>query len=183
MFERFTKRARRVVILAQGEARRLGDDGVGTEHLLLALTTEEGGIAATVLRELGATPEAVERALEDTHGRGGLGDDDAEALAAIGIDLNEIRRRAEASFGPDALKAPRGATRRRHIPFSRGAKRTLKNALSEALGLRHNYLGTEHILLGLLAERDDLGFKVLSSVGVVPEAVRDGVLTELRRAS
>src|SRR5262245_34370194 len=172
MFERFTKRARRVVILAQGEARRLGDDGVGTEHLLLALTAEEGGIAAMVLRELGATPEAVERALEEAQGRGGLGDDDAEALATIGIDLNEIRRRLEASFGTDALKAHRGAaSRRRHLPFSGGAKRTLNNAVSEARGLHHNYIGTEHILLGLVAEREEPGFKVLAAVGVVPEAV------------
>jgi hypothetical protein len=187
MFERFTKRARAAVVMAQAEARRVGHDRVGTEDLLLGLLTNDDGIAGIVLRELGVTTELAARVIEERAGAaggGGLGDSDAAALAAIGIDLDEIRGRAEAAFGPGALDQTIGRSRRGHLPFTGGAKQTLKNALGEALRLRHNYIGTEHILLGLLdVEQDPGAAEVLAALGIVPEAVRDGVLTELRKAS
>ena len=188
MFERFTKRARAAVVMAQAEARRVGHDRIGTEDLLLGLLSNDEGVAGVVLRELGVTTELAERGIEERAATAadqrGLDDEDAAALAAIGIDLDEIRSRAEAAFGPGALRQPMGPSRRGHLPFSGGAKQVLKNALGEALRLRHNYIGTEHILLGLLdVEHDPGAAEVLAALGVVPEAVRDGVLTELRKAS
>jgi ATP-dependent Clp protease ATP-binding subunit ClpA len=184
MFERFTRDARHTVVAAQREARRLGHDRIGTEHLLLGLLGGEGGgIAGVVLRELGVTAAAVERAIDRAHGRAGLDEADAEALAAIGIDLDEIRRRTEAAFGPGALRQPVGSARRGRLPFGPGAKRALQRGLREAVALRHSSVGTEHLLLGILAVPEDLGAAALRSAGAVPEAVRDGILTELRRAS
>jgi ATP-dependent Clp protease ATP-binding subunit ClpA len=101
MFERFTDRARDVVVDAQASARRLGHGYTGTEHVLLALLQGDG-IAARVLGGLGVTPAAVEREVLAEVGRGPFGQRDAEALGAIGIDLEEVRRRVEASFGPGA---------------------------------------------------------------------------------
>src|SRR5919199_5286442 len=103
MFERFTDSARQATVDAQLAARRLGHGHIGTEHLLLGLL-ETDGIAAQVLRGLGVTPAAVEREVLAEVGRGPLGERDAEALEAIGIDLDEVRRRVEANFGPGALQ-------------------------------------------------------------------------------
>ena len=107
MFERFTDGARQVVVRAQEDARRLGHNYIGCEHLLLA-ATETGEPAGVVLRDQGVTPERVEAEILRTIGRGSAGADplrglDREALAAIGIDLDVVRARIEAAFGPDAL--------------------------------------------------------------------------------
>jgi Clp amino terminal domain, pathogenicity island component len=99
MFERFTRPARESVFQAQGAARRLGDDQIGVEHLLLGLLAEEESVAAVTLAELGVTAEGVERELAAIRGLGRLGPAEAEALLSIGIDLEAIRRRVEASFG------------------------------------------------------------------------------------
>jgi ATP-dependent Clp protease ATP-binding subunit ClpA len=191
MFERFTDRARQVAIGAQTEARRLGHGCVGTEHLLLALLQGDG-IAAQVLAGLGITPAAVEREIRAEVGRGplgaGLGAGDAEALGAIGIDLDEVRRRIEASFGPGALhwRPGRRHQPRRppmlggHIPFSPRAKKVLELSLREALALKHNRIGTEHILLGLVREGEGLAMLVLTRLGAGPEAIRARVLDALR---
>jgi ATP-dependent Clp protease ATP-binding subunit ClpA len=182
MFERFTKQAREVLVEAQGAARRLGDDHLGDEHLLLGLLAEGKGVAATVLGGLGVTTAAVDRELAARQTRpAGLGLHDAEALEAIGIDLEEIRRRIEASFGAGALER---ATRRRkrHLPFARPAKRALEGSLREALALGHNYIGTEHLLLGLLRQPDE-AVATLRALEAPPEVVRARVLEELRWAS
>ena len=107
MFERFTKAARDAVVLAQAEAAALGEDHIGTEHLLLGVAGGPGE-AARVLADHGATPEAL-RAAALPRPEGPL---DAGALASIGIDLDEIRRRVEASFGPGALERGHRARRR-----------------------------------------------------------------------
>src|SRR4029450_2752558 len=103
MFERFTDRARQVVVDAQASARGLGHGWVGTEHILLGLLHGDG-IAARGRGGLGAPAAAVEREVLAEVGRGPLGTGDAEALGAIGIDLEEVRRRVEAAFGPGALQ-------------------------------------------------------------------------------
>jgi ATP-dependent Clp protease ATP-binding subunit ClpA len=183
MFERFTRPAGRVVVGAQGAARRLGDDHLGAEHLLLGLLDQDDGVAAAVLAGLGVTTAAVERELAARRPRPErLGPADAEALAAIGIDLEAIRRRAEQTFGTGALER---ATRRRRgrLPFTTAAKRTLEASLGEARGLGHNYLGAEHLLLGLLGQPDELAVAVLRALGVPPELIRARVMEELRRAS
>ena len=108
MFERFTDGARQVVVRAQEDARRLGHNYIGCEHLLLA-AAEAGEPAGVVLRDQGVTPERVEAEILRTIGRGSVGSADplrgldGEALAAIGIDLDVVRARIEAAFGPDAL--------------------------------------------------------------------------------
>ena len=188
MFERFTDRARQVAIDAQVSARRLGHGHVGTEHILLGLLQGDG-IAARVLGALGVTAAAVEREVLAEVGRGPLGAGDAEALGAIGIDLEEVRRRVEASFGPGALqwRPGRGCGRNRrlplfggHIPFTPRAKKVLELSLREALALKHKYIGTEHILLGLVREGEGLAMLVLTRLGAGPDAVRARVLDALR---
>jgi ATP-dependent Clp protease ATP-binding subunit ClpA len=188
MFERFTDRARKVTVDAQASARRLGHGYIGTEHLLLGLLQGDG-IAAQVLTGLGVTPAAVEREVLAEVGRGPLGAGDAEALGAIGIDLDEVRRRVEASFGPGALywhPDPRCRRGRHlplaggHIPFTPRAKKALELSLREALALKHRYIGTEHILLGLVREGEGLAMLVLVRLGAGPQAVRARVLDILR---
>ena len=188
MFERFTDRARRAVTDAQVVARRLGHGTIGTEHLLLGLLQGDG-VAARVLGGLGITPAAVEREVLAEVGRGPLGVEDAAALGTIGIDLEEVRRRIEASFGPGALywRPGRGCGRGRrlppakgHIPFSPRAKKVLELSLREALALKHNYIGSEHILLGLLREGEGLGMLVLTRLGAGPQLLRARVLDALR---
>jgi ATP-dependent Clp protease ATP-binding subunit ClpC len=140
MFERFTDRARRVVVLAQEEARMLNHDYIGTEHLLLALIRESGGVAAQALESLGITDEAARQQVEEIIGRG--------------------------QHDP-----PRG-----HIPFTPRAKKTLQLSLREAIALGHAYIGTEHILLGLLREDDAAAIRVLNGLGVDPNRVRQQVI-------
>ena len=115
MFERFTDRARRVVVLAQEEARMLNHNYIGTEHILLGLIHEGEGVAAKGLESLGISLEAVRSQVEEIIGQG--------------------------------QQAPSG-----HIPFTPRAKKVLELSLREALQLGHNYIGTEHILLGLIRE-------------------------------
>jgi ATP-dependent Clp protease ATP-binding subunit ClpA len=186
MFERFTRQAREVVIAAQRHARRLGDDHVGDEHLLLGLLAgdaERGGVAAEVLAGLDVTSDAVERELVARRPRTGrLGPADAEALWTVGIDLEAIRRRVEETFGAGALdrahRRPRG-----HLPFEKPAKRALEGALREAVALGDRHIGSEHILLGLLRQPDGSAVAILRALGASREDVRDRVLAELPKAS
>ncbi|NAZ81871.1 hypothetical protein GTR02_08570 [Kineococcus sp. R8] len=166
MFERFTTPAREVVVSAQAVARELGHPEIGDQHLLLALVRTEG-VASAVLRGAGTDPVR----LRDAVARG---DDPAEALAALGIDLDEVRRRAEATFGPGALDRPSPRRRGRltrlfgleHLPFTAPARRVLENALRAAQALGDRELGTEHLLLGLLAAEDSPGLRALRRSGV-----------------
>jgi ATP-dependent Clp protease ATP-binding subunit ClpA len=139
MFERFTDRARRVVVLARQEARLLDHDHVGTEHILLGLLREGEGVAV-------------------------------KALVAVGIDLPDVRQRVEGLIGRGA-QAPPG-----HIPFTGPAKHVLELSLREALQFGHNYIGTEHILLGLIREQDGVAAQVLAGVGADAENVRRQVI-------
>ena len=187
MFERFTEPARKVTVDAQLVARRLGHSHIGTEHLLLGLL-ETDGVAAQVLGGLGITAAAVEREIVTEVGRGPLGTGDAEALGAIGIDLDEVRRRMEASFGPGALHwhpDPRCRGERPrlgHVPFSPRAKKVLELSLREAVALKHGFIGTEHLLLGLVRESEGLAMLVLTRLGAGPQAIRARVLDALRSA-
>ena len=148
MFERFTDRARRVVVRAQEEARTLDHHYIGTEHILLALTHEStGGLAAKVLESLGIGLEAVRQRVEEVTGRG--------------------------------EQAPSG-----RIPFTPQAKKVLELALSESHVLGHNYIGTEHILLGLIREGDGVAAQVLTGLGADLDGAREQVirlLEEYRR--
>jgi ATP-dependent Clp protease ATP-binding subunit ClpA len=201
MFERFTEQARNVVTGAQSEARGLHHRYIGTEHILLALVSESSGIAATVLRDAGVFPEQVRADVESAVGapREPLGPADAEALRAIGIDLDAVREKVEETFGEGALEPPPAEpTRRRglfrrpqpapayspgHIPFTPRAKKVLELSLREALRLKHKHIGPEHILLGLLREGEGLAATVLTGAGVSLDDLRTHVLDAMDRAA
>ena len=138
MFERFTDRARRVVVLAQEEARMLNHNYIGTEHVLLGLIREGEGVAGKALESLGISQEAVRQQVEEI----------------IGQDQH----------------APSG-----HIPFTPRAKKVLELSLREALQLGHNYIGTEHILLGLIREGEGVAAQVLVKLGADLNRVRQQV--------
>jgi ATP-dependent Clp protease ATP-binding subunit ClpC len=140
MFERFTDRARRVVVQAQEESRRLDHEVIGPEHLLLGLTDEKtGGVAA-------------------------------EALESLGIGLDTVRQRVEEIIGR-GTQGPSG-----HIPFTPAAKEALHQSLREAVQLRHQYIGTEHLLIGLIRGGDDVAARVLTDLGADLKAVRQQVV-------
>jgi len=190
MLERFTDKARRTVVLAKEKAEERGDDRVGPLHMLYALVTGDG-VSSRALTALGVDAAAVDRELGPARGPGTeTGGTDAEALRTIGIDLDEIKRKIEEAFGEGALervplsrKGPLNWTGPR-IPLSDEAKLTLSFSLAEARALRHNYIGTEHVLLGLLrvAERNprgEFGAATLRDLGLDTATARDRVLTEL----
>jgi ATP-dependent Clp protease ATP-binding subunit ClpC len=139
MFERFTDRARRTVVLAQEEARLLNHNYIGTEHILLGLVREGEGVAALTLTSMGIGPDAVRRQVELIIGQG--------------------------------QAAPAG-----HIPFTPRAKKVLELSLREALQLGHNYIGTEHILLGLVREGEGVAAQVLQQLGADLDRVRQAVI-------
>jgi Clp amino terminal domain, pathogenicity island component len=139
MFERFTDRARRVVVLAQEEARHLDHNYIGTEHILLGLIHESEGVAARALTELGISLEAVRSEVVEIVGHG--------------------------------AEAPTG-----HIPFTPRAKKVLELSLREAMSLGHNYIGTEHILLGLIREGEGVAAQVLVKEGGSLDRVRQQVI-------
>ena len=134
-FDRFTERASGALELAREEARELGHDHVGTEHMLLGLIRVDDGVAARVLRNLGVASDDLRSEVESLIGRG------------------------DAPFSGDIALTPR-------------AKKTLELAVKEARSLKHHYVGTEHILLGLVRAGEGIGFEVLSKRGATPERVR-----------
>jgi ATP-dependent Clp protease ATP-binding subunit ClpC len=140
MFERFTDRARRVVVLAQEEARMLEHNYIGTEHLLLGLIHEGEGVAA-------------------------------KALRALDVDLDTLRREVEALVGRGQQPMPG-----QHIPFTPQAKKVLELALRESVQLGHDYIGTEHLLLGLVREGEGPAAQVLQQRGIELNTVRQEVI-------
>jgi ATP-dependent Clp protease ATP-binding subunit ClpA len=142
VFERFTDRARRAVVLAQEEARMLNHNYIGTEHILLGLIREGDGVAARVLASLDISLAAVRRQVEEVVGKG-------------------------------------QAAQSGHIPFTPRAKKVLELSLREALQLGHNYIGTEHILLGLIREGEGVAAQVLQKLGVSLQGARREVVQML----
>ena len=145
MFERFTDRARRVVVLAQEEARRLDHNYIGTEHLLLGLLKEGTGVGASALGSLGLSLDAVRSQIEDTIGTGEV--------------------------------TPPG-----NIPFTPRTKKVLELSLREARRLGHDYIGTEHILLGIIREGEGVAAQVLGKLDVGLDEARQAVLQRLGTA-
>ncbi|MFJ6217067.1 Clp protease N-terminal domain-containing protein [Streptomyces sp. NPDC092296] len=173
MFERFTDTARRTVVLAVDEARQHHHPRVDTDHLLAALLDQPTGPAAQALREHGVDPAELRRRTADAIG-GAL---DAEALATLGIDLDQVREAAEASFGPGALAnpAPRPG-KLRHVPFSDRGKQVLATALREAMAHRHRHIGSGHLLIGLLRQDDGPAARLLTDAGIDRDRLRAEVL-------
>jgi ATP-dependent Clp protease ATP-binding subunit ClpA len=176
MFEKFTKPARSVVEGAVVVATDSRATHVRPEHLFVALLGDDTCLAVRVLSGLGAPADRVLEELEGRRNRylDGLGDEDAEALATIGIDLDEVLRR----MGDDA-----GERRKRGRPrFSRETKKVLELSLREAIRLRNNHIGTEHLLLGLVRGGDSTVRDTLAAVDVTPEALRAAVADAVRKA-
>ncbi|MFE3501057.1 Clp protease N-terminal domain-containing protein [Kitasatospora sp. NPDC059160] len=186
MFERFTQEARRVVVVAQEEARQLRDDRVGTEHLLLGVLEQSQDLAASVLIGAGLDQEAARQAVRRLRGKG-----DRQVLATIGVDLDAVREAVEAAFGEGALDAPPEEGRKRwgrfrsggstagHIRFSTPAKKALELSLRESLRLGSKEIGVGHLLLGVLREGEGLGVLVVADHGLDTAAVRQAVEAEL----
>jgi len=142
VFERFTERARQVVVLAQEEARDLRHNYIGTEHLLLGLLREEEGVGAHVLDELGVSLDDVRAQVAEIIGRGDV------------VTTGQI-------------------------PFTPRAKKVLELSLREALTLGHNYIGTEHVLLGIAREDDGVAARILLDKGAGADAIRDAVVRKV----
>jgi ATP-dependent Clp protease ATP-binding subunit ClpA len=172
VLERFTDEARRVVVVAQEEARDLRADQIEPAHLLLALTTDPGR-GGEVLRGAGADHPSVRSALA----RSGSALD-ADALAAVGIDLDRVRAAAEAAFGPGALERS-GNERAGHIPFADGSKRVLEESLRHVLRQkgrrRERVIDSSAVLAGLLAVGDPLVERVLQQLGTDPGTLRERI--------
>lgn len=199
MFERFTDNARRVVFEARSLAVARGDAAIGPLHLLSALTTLPStgdSVAARVLASNDVDKEAVARLLGPAPGTASGTEVDAAALATIGIDLDEIKRKVEESFGPGALdQLPAGKREppglRGHSALTDEAKAALALSLKEALSLHHNYIGTAHLLLGLLRAPGSAGSRrrggsglrqALTVLGLNYPQVKDQVLALLATA-
>jgi ATP-dependent Clp protease ATP-binding subunit ClpA len=181
MFERFTPAARSAVIRARDETRLLAHPMVDCAHVLLGILWEADSTGARALRSLGVESNALREGVRRTHG-GTFTNAEAEALRTVGIDLDEVRRRIEDTFGPGALERafdPRGARGGGHIPFTSGAKKALELALREALQLGHRYIGTEHIVLGLIRDDRSSALRLLQGRGLDRQQVRAAVLHEL----
>jgi ATP-dependent Clp protease ATP-binding subunit ClpA len=143
-------------------------------------------LALMVLQAFTVSGEDIEADLAAARAHGRLSTSDAAALATLGIDLDEVRRQVEEAFGPGALDRTRAAGRRGgwfsgHIPFGKDAKKVLELALREAIALEHNYIGCEHILLGMLHAETGTAGQVLRSRGVRQDAARIIVEELLRR--
>ena len=180
MFERFTQSARDAVIQAQSEAADLGDDEIGTQHILLGVLWNADGTGKRLLDEMGLGYREIRDRIES-----GIGGSvtDAEALQGIGIDLDEVRRRAEKAFGKGALGRRSGRRRGGHIPFDPDAKKTLELALREAIGLKHTGIGTEHIVLGLTRLPISPAGQLMTAAGVRPEDLGTRLRDRLREAA
>jgi ATP-dependent Clp protease ATP-binding subunit ClpA len=177
MFERFTRPARTAVETAAAHARQASAAETRPEHLLQALLDDEGCLAVRVLADAGAPLTGLREELARRRSQyvDGLDADDADALRSIGIDLDAVVRRIE------ALGGRRPSARRPR--FARASKKTLELALREAIALRHNYIGTEHLLLGLARVGDRVVDDTLAACGVERHALRTAVAEAVRRAS
>lgn len=169
MFERFTLDTRVAVVLAHEEARELGAREIGPLHLLLGVLRAGGHDLAGVLTGYGLTAEVVRDRVVDAYSTGDEAfDEDAEALRAIGIDLQAVRDSVARTFGADTFdqalsRSGRRRRRRGRVPFTRPAKKALELALREALAHKDSAIGCEHITLGILRGGDKEAIDVISA--------------------
>lgn len=188
MFERFTSDAREIVVRAQHEARDFAHPWIGTEHLLLGVLAAPDSPSATVLAECGVTLDIARAALGRLVGHGGFCEGDAAALRTVGIELDQVRRAAEASFGPGALdRPPAWRCRRRslfrryrrrldhtsgNLPFMPRAKRALERARDEADRCGAGQLDVDDLLLGLLDPKGNMAVELIRQLGADPGLIR-----------
>jgi ATP-dependent Clp protease ATP-binding subunit ClpA len=188
MFERFTPSARGVVERAREESGRLHDHRIGTEHLLLGILGERDEVTARVFARLDLTLDELRADVKRaTRARGSraFADEDADALRLIGIDLDEVRRRAEETFGPRALeRSPSPCHRRgrrapsfleRRVPLTPDAKKALELALRHAIHRGDRFIGSEHLLLALVHDDRFVAARLLRAHGITPAQIRAGL--------
>ncbi len=189
MFEHLTADARAAVVRARDEAEDLGHGFVGTEHLVIALS-QDTSTAGQVLHDVGATAATLRHALSETSTEEDAGLD-PDALRSLGIDLDDVRRSVEETFGAGALDEPVGAGAPRarrwrlrgHLPLTRRARKALELALRQMASLGDSHLGSEHLLLGILDEGDGLGLRLLTRLGVDPQQLRATTVQRSRRSA
>jgi ATP-dependent Clp protease ATP-binding subunit ClpA len=178
MFERFTSSARECVANAQEEAAGLHHGHIGTEHLLIALAGDRAGLGGQILRAFRVSQEELRAALPAGAAPPGI---DADALASIGIDLDEVRRRAEETFGPGALESGR-RSEGGYVPFTPKSKKALELALRSAMHLHDDFIGSEHLLLGVARVEEDTGARLLAERGISLDRL-EAAVKDARRAA
>jgi ATP-dependent Clp protease ATP-binding subunit ClpA len=189
MFERFSGAARQAVVVARSEAMRIGQPTIGCEHLLLALLSEQRSAAGQALTATGLT-------LDDLRARVAAGkpatdgeDDplDAEALASLGIDLDTVRRAADAAFGRGALdrvaQGPSASRARGSRRMTAEAKKSLELALKSAVALRQREISTGNLLIGIIDQKDNAALRLLAGAGTDTGALRADVLARMAAAA
>jgi ATP-dependent Clp protease ATP-binding subunit ClpA len=169
MFERFTPDARGAVARAQDEARALRHPFIGTEHLLVAMLTDDC-LAGQLLQARGMSADTTRETMR-TSGRSDTGLDPA-ALATLGIDLEAVRLAAEEQFGPGALAANARPMPRGHLPFTKQSKKVLELAVREAVAADSGEINSGHVLVGIIAEGDGLGACLIRDAGIDVDELR-----------
>jgi ATP-dependent Clp protease ATP-binding subunit ClpA len=181
MFERFTKRARVIVVLAQEVARDARAPRITPEHLLAAMLQDDESRAVRLLRELGASTDRMSEVLGRRRPTtAGLDESEVEALRSIGIDAEEVVRRVESELGAPLTDPGRWTAG--HIPFSKEAKKVLELSLREAISLGDKEIGSEHVLLGLIRDAAGAVAETFTDAGVTLPAARAAVAESSRRA-
>jgi ATP-dependent Clp protease ATP-binding subunit ClpA len=188
MFERFSRNARVSVVLAQEDARELNSDEIRPEHLLVGVLQSAGRELSSVLDGYGLTAGAIRDRLASADSPCEESfDDDAEALRSIGIDLRAVRDSVNRTFGAGTFdnalrKSGRRRRRRGHTPFTKPAKKVLELALREALAHKDNWIGCEHIMLGILRGGDKFTHALITERVEVPQ-LRAAIIDVLDKAA
>ncbi|WP_078308282.1 MULTISPECIES: Clp protease N-terminal domain-containing protein [unclassified Mycobacterium] len=193
MFEKFQKSAKVAVVLSQEEAREMDESRIGAEHVLVGVLDSASGPLAELLAGYGLTADTVRDRLRTGTHEPPLDDEDAQALKAIGIDLSQVRDSVSKVFGPQAFdkafeKSGRRQGRMRGwrpfgmIPFNSSAKKCLELALREAIAHKDNWIGCEHMVLGILRGGDPVALAVITE-RVPAEELRQAVVGLLDRAA
>lgn len=193
MFEKFQKSAKVAVVLSQEEAREMDESRIGAEHVLVGVLDSAGGRLSALLSGYGLTADGVRDRLRRGSTRPPLGDEDAEALKAIGIDLAQVRESVSKVFGPQAFDEALEKSGRRKgrirgwrpfgmIPFNSSAKKCLELALREAIAHKDNWIGCEHVVLGILRGGDPVALAVITE-RVPADELRHAVVGLLDQAA
>jgi ATP-dependent Clp protease ATP-binding subunit ClpA len=182
MFERFTAQAKNAVQLARSQAIAGHVGQIGCEHLLIGLADDRSGLAATVLAEAGLGPERL-RELASRHGHDEPLDADARAL--VGIDLDQVRRAAEAAFGPGALDHPphRAASAKARVRMAEESRQALDLASRTVRDTHSQALSAGHLLVGIIDQGDNAALRLLTAADVDPAALREDVLRRMAAAA
>ncbi|WP_406233632.1 Clp protease N-terminal domain-containing protein [Nocardia sp. NBC_01009] len=194
MFERFSRAARTAIVMAQEDARELRSSTIDVEHVLLGVLSQGEQELQELLAEAGITHDGVRSNLAQPGKSQPLGEEDAEALRSIGIDLDAVRESLEATFGEDALDRVTPEQQRLgpfgwgrggnfgHIPFARDAKKVVELSLREALARKDKTIESAHLLLGILRAPNATTTRLLGGSGAIAE-LRPKVLALLDRAA